>query len=249
MGRGTRDKLGERQRQREPVPDNMLLLRADLVDFWILAARDGQWDIEEHLILYPNPYPKRSQLRQRWHGHPVFPVMLGLGGKITVRSNWRTYLDEMCLAILAIAGSKDDGLAAEGGQGASEKPTRVDVGSVDNRRPHEARRLKRTDAALRQRQAGNDPATGLSGSAEGGELGWAIDHEDRRSDPGWGTRSTQRGVMGDAVDAAAAYAGSARRGPSEFRPSEPVTNFEAKYASAGESVFELRLEPGQPSSS
>lgn len=85
-------------------PSNLLLLRADLVDLWILASRDNAWEVKEHLILYPNPYPKRSQLRSRWHGHPVFPVLLGLGGRITLRSNWKSYLDEVCEAVLAING-------------------------------------------------------------------------------------------------------------------------------------------------
>ncbi|CAN0142602.1 unnamed protein product, partial [Scytosiphon promiscuus] len=94
---------GEGTRRRgEPLPANLLLLRADLVDLWILASRDDAWEVREHFILYPNPYPKRSQLRSRWHGHPVFPVLLGLGGRITLRSNWKSYLDEVCQAVLAI---------------------------------------------------------------------------------------------------------------------------------------------------
>lgn len=91
------------KRGKEHPPANLLLLRADLVDLWILASRDTAWEVVEHTILYPNPYPKRSQLRSRWHGHPVFPLILSLGGRITLRSNWKTYLDEVCLAVLAIA--------------------------------------------------------------------------------------------------------------------------------------------------
>lgn len=93
---------GRGGRRREPLPGNLLLLRADLVDLWILASRDSAWQVREHSILYPNPYPKRSQLRSRWHGHSVFPVLLGLGGRITLRSNWKSYLDEFCLAVLAV---------------------------------------------------------------------------------------------------------------------------------------------------
>lgn len=114
---------------RESPPSNLLLLRADLVDLWILAWRDKAWEVREHSILYPNPYPKRSQLRSRWHGHPVFPVLLGLGGKITVRSNWKAYLEEVCQAVLAIndeaekskgdedttAGDERDGGSSNGG--------------------------------------------------------------------------------------------------------------------------------------
>lgn len=95
-------KGGRGGRRREPLPRNLLLLRADLVDLWILASRDNAWQVQEHCILYPNPYPKRSQLRSRWHGHSVFPVLLAVGGRITVRSNWKSYLDELCQAVLAI---------------------------------------------------------------------------------------------------------------------------------------------------
>lgn len=107
-----------------PPPDNLLLLRADLVDLWILASRDDAWKVEEHSILYPNPYPKRSQLRSRWHGHPVFPVLLGLGGRITLRSNWKAYLDEVCQAVLAISAEGTEGgvagVGAGGGTAAGE---------------------------------------------------------------------------------------------------------------------------------
>jgi tRNA (guanine-N7-)-methyltransferase len=59
--------------------DNVKLVRADLVDFWTLALRDSNWVVSDHYILYPNPYPKGKHLVRRWHGHPVFPVLLGLG--------------------------------------------------------------------------------------------------------------------------------------------------------------------------
>lgn len=72
---------------------NLLLLRAELTDFWWLASA-SDWVIDAHFILYPNPWPKSKQLSRRWHGHPVFPLLLGLGGRLILRSNWRTYLDE-----------------------------------------------------------------------------------------------------------------------------------------------------------
>jgi tRNA (guanine-N7-)-methyltransferase len=63
----------------EPLP-NLLLLRCDVVDFWLLAAQDlvalGRWNVQRHFVLYPNPYPKAKHLKQRWHGHAVFPYML-----------------------------------------------------------------------------------------------------------------------------------------------------------------------------
>lgn len=30
----------------------------------------------------------------RWHGHPVFPIMVALGGRVEVRASWAGYLRE-----------------------------------------------------------------------------------------------------------------------------------------------------------
>ncbi|MFC3283311.1 tRNA (guanine(46)-N(7))-methyltransferase TrmB [Litchfieldella rifensis] len=85
------------------LPDNALLVRADLVDFWRLALRAG-WRPAQHYLLYPNPYPKAAHLKMRWHGHPVFPAILALGGGIELRSNWRLYVEEFCLALGQVSG-------------------------------------------------------------------------------------------------------------------------------------------------
>ncbi|WP_438764518.1 tRNA (guanine(46)-N(7))-methyltransferase TrmB [Kushneria sp. TE3] len=86
-------------------PDNALRVRADLVDFWRLAHLAG-WQPVRHFVLYPNPYPKASQLKRRWHAHPVFPVMVALGGVLTLRSNWQVYVDEFACAINLATGQK-----------------------------------------------------------------------------------------------------------------------------------------------
>ena len=73
---------------------NVILVRAELVDFWRLCARE-EWKISKHYLLYPNPYPKKSRLKNRWYAHAIFPLLLGssLGGdEIVVRSNWKRYL-------------------------------------------------------------------------------------------------------------------------------------------------------------
>lgn len=77
---------------------NAALMRAPLEDIWRLLAADGV-HVERHLLWYPNPWPKAAQLRLRWHGHPVFPVLLRLGGQIEVRSNWQVYVDEFAQAL------------------------------------------------------------------------------------------------------------------------------------------------------
>ena len=80
------------------LPGNLLLLRAECADFWRLARACG-WSLDQHHLLYPNPWPKPAHLGRRWHGHPVFPDLLALGGWLDVRSNWRLYLEEMALAL------------------------------------------------------------------------------------------------------------------------------------------------------
>jgi len=81
----------------DDLPENACLVQAECGDFWRLAKKSG-WKLKKHTILYPNPYPKASHLKRRWHAHPVFPTLLELGGEIELRTNWKTYADEFCLA-------------------------------------------------------------------------------------------------------------------------------------------------------
>lgn len=89
------DKSAARLGRGLPVdcPENLMLLRADLVDFWRLAAAAG-WQLTQHYLLYPNPWPKPGHLGRRWHAHPVFPTLLALGGDLELRTNWKTYAQE-----------------------------------------------------------------------------------------------------------------------------------------------------------
>lgn len=97
------DKSDHRLSKERPAddPENLILLRADLNDFYRLAT-EADWRPERHYILYPNPWPKAAHLGRRWHGAPVFPDILKLGGRLELRSNWRLYLEEFQIA-LAIA--------------------------------------------------------------------------------------------------------------------------------------------------
>ncbi|MFG6665896.1 tRNA (guanine(46)-N(7))-methyltransferase TrmB [Halomonas sp. HNIBRBA4712] len=90
-------------REHGALADNVHLARADLVDFWRLAQAAG-WAPTRHYILYPNPYPKAAHLKMRWHGHPVFPTALSLGGRLEVRSNWRVYIEEFAQAVKLATG-------------------------------------------------------------------------------------------------------------------------------------------------
>jgi tRNA G46 methylase TrmB len=80
------------------LPDNCLCVRADLVDYWRLLHAAGI-RLSRHYILYPNPWPKSRHLRRRWHGHPVFPTVVALGGRLEYRSNWHIYIEECAAAL------------------------------------------------------------------------------------------------------------------------------------------------------
>ena len=82
----------------DTLPNNAITVQANLVDFWRLAVQ-ANWKLQRHFILYPNPYPKASQLKQRWHGHPVFHHLVKLGGQLEIRTNWKIYVDEFALAM------------------------------------------------------------------------------------------------------------------------------------------------------
>ncbi|OPX54208.1 tRNA G46 methylase TrmB [Oceanospirillum multiglobuliferum] len=84
-------------RQHGEVPDNALLVRANLLDFWRLAA-NAHWKPVRHYLFYPNPYPKKSQFKLRWHGGAMLPFIVRLGGIFECRSNWQLYVQEMAMA-------------------------------------------------------------------------------------------------------------------------------------------------------
>ncbi|MDN6321134.1 MAG: tRNA (guanine(46)-N(7))-methyltransferase TrmB [Halomonas sp.] len=96
------DRLG---RDHGELPENALLVRADLIDFWRLAYQNG-WAPEHHYLLYPNPYPKAGHLKMRWHGHAVLPTLLALGGHLELRSNWSLYVEEFALAVAQVTGNQ-----------------------------------------------------------------------------------------------------------------------------------------------
>jgi tRNA G46 methylase TrmB len=77
---------------------NVAWVRAELATAWRLV-REAGWPVSHQYLLYPNPWPKPGHVQRRWHGHPVFPTILAVGGRLELRSNWRIYLDEFRLAL------------------------------------------------------------------------------------------------------------------------------------------------------
>ena len=85
------------------IPKNYMLLQADLNDFWRLLnhyieQQSPAWKVIKQYILYPNPYPKKTQLGKRWHASAIFPEILKTCQCIEVRSNWKIYLEEFKIA-------------------------------------------------------------------------------------------------------------------------------------------------------
>lgn len=97
------DQSEDRLNRRKPYPEsllprNMVLVRADLVDFWRLLGDAGH-TLAQHYLLYPNPWPKIGHFARRWPAHPVFPAILKLGGVLECRTNWSVYAEEFALAL------------------------------------------------------------------------------------------------------------------------------------------------------
>jgi tRNA (guanine-N7-)-methyltransferase len=89
-----------------PLPQTegqIIWVRAELAGFWKLALAAG-WHLHAHYLLYPNPWPKPGHLQRRWHGHPVFPTLLRLGGQLELRTNWNIYAEEFALAVNVASG-------------------------------------------------------------------------------------------------------------------------------------------------
>lgn len=100
------DQSEKRLRHPKPyarTPDNAVLVRADLIDYWRLLARDGH-SLARHCLFYPNPWPKIGHLKRRFHAHPVFPVWQALGGQFECRTNWQIYADECAHALGLLVG-------------------------------------------------------------------------------------------------------------------------------------------------
>lgn len=82
----------------DSIRDRVLLLRADMVDFWRLC-HTASLTFDKLYILYPNPYPKAKHILRRWHGHPILPTILSLSTSIELRTNWYLYAKEFSSAL------------------------------------------------------------------------------------------------------------------------------------------------------
>ncbi|TXS90695.1 SAM-dependent methyltransferase [Parahaliea maris] len=93
------DKSAQRlQRHAGGEFDNYLLLRAECEGIWQLLLERG-CTVDHHYLLYPNPWPKPGHVQRRIHGHASLPLLLQLGGRVELRSNWQLYVEEFGLAM------------------------------------------------------------------------------------------------------------------------------------------------------
>lgn len=77
---------------------NYMLLRSDVIDLWRLL-RASDLPISHHFLFFPNPWPKKMQLKRRFHAHPIFSTMATLAPYFEMRTNWRLYAEECQLAL------------------------------------------------------------------------------------------------------------------------------------------------------
>lgn len=108
-GGDTQDINQDDRQHVQRVGDNVILVRAELVHFWRLWRQDGLL-AEQHYLLYPNPYPKKSRLKQRWYAHASFPLLLLVSGgnPLVLRSNWELYLQEFVQAVEYASACQED---------------------------------------------------------------------------------------------------------------------------------------------
>lgn len=93
------DKSAHRlNRHQGGAADNYLLVQADCEAVW-RQALDRGWKLDHHYLLYPNPWPKPGQIKRRVHGNAAFPYLLGLRGRLELRTNWLLYAQEFTVAL------------------------------------------------------------------------------------------------------------------------------------------------------
>ena len=92
------DKSADRLRRHMPGKSvNYQLMRGNCEHIWAQLVSAGI-SCAQHYLLYPNPWPKKTHIKRRIHGHPSFPLLKQLGGSVELRSNWKIYVDEFAIA-------------------------------------------------------------------------------------------------------------------------------------------------------
>lgn len=85
----------ERRTVRHPELKNLMAIHADAIE-WVTHALLPE-SVERIFLLYPNPYPKKSDLNKRWHAMPFMGRLLSVlktGGELLLLTNERFYFEE-----------------------------------------------------------------------------------------------------------------------------------------------------------
>ena len=91
------DKSETRLSKIKNIPENVFFVRAELLDFWRLVS-NVSWNVLFHALFYPNPWPKSSEAKRRFHLSPVFPSLLNICPHLELRTNWKIYAEEFFCA-------------------------------------------------------------------------------------------------------------------------------------------------------
>ncbi len=98
------DKSEVRLQKASALPENCMIVRAELQDFWMLMVQENI-ACERQYLLYPNPWPKAHDFMRRWQGHPVFPYILKTSTALELRTNWKIYAEEFAKAYSLATGT------------------------------------------------------------------------------------------------------------------------------------------------
>lgn len=83
---------------KERLSESCYIIRADAIDF-LLLSKVHNVSFAKIYLLYPNPWPKASHIKRRWHGHPIFPILIDSCQQIELRTNWDIYAKEFQSAL------------------------------------------------------------------------------------------------------------------------------------------------------
>lgn len=91
----SKSRLSRKNNFKKNLPSNLAFLEGNILDYWqIVDHQKWHQKLKKVCLYYPNPYPKSSDLKKRWHGHPISQNLFNLPCEIELRTNWEIYFLE-----------------------------------------------------------------------------------------------------------------------------------------------------------
>ena len=85
-------RLSRNNKFKQKLPPNIIFRKGNMLDYWLAFKKfEDQLNIKKIYILFPNPYPKKSQLKKSWHAHPIIETLFSFACEIELRTNWEIY--------------------------------------------------------------------------------------------------------------------------------------------------------------